>query len=765
MRRAAGRARQRILAAMLLAAAASAAAAATASAQELAIPYLDAAPTLEAFVSMTPADDLRARMAVVTGFTQRTPTDGAPASQRTDVYLGYDSRNLYAVFLAFDAEPERVRANLSPRENVDNDDRVGLLIDTFNDQRTAYGFRATPLGVQWDGRWSEVSKGASYDSAYEAVWYTDAALTEQGYVVLMTIPFRTMRFPETGEQRWRVQLERLIPRLSEESYWPAYSQSIDGRLNQAASMSGVRDVSPGRNIQLIPFAFARSYDVLDPDLPGGAAFRDDGEEDLGLDAKFVLRDSLVLDLTYNPDFSQVESDEPQVTVNQRFEVQFPERRPFFIENADYFTTETPLVFTRRIVDPQAGLKFTGRQGPWGIGTMLMDDEAAGANRSVGDPLREASADIGIFRLYRDISEQSRVGVLFTERELGAGYNRVSAVDGRVRLSQNWSTEMLFVNTDTVDQAGELTTGRQTNIRFDRNGRHALVHAHATRQSDAFQADLGFLGRNYQPDTKGMHSRVEFQFWPEGTWVDRWGPRAFVSHYEDYAGVRTYAEISPAMQVSWQGDSQASIGFNKIRERLRPKDYAVLAANRDYERDTWNAAVSTNSLSRFGFSAGVTEGTDINLVPPAGVEPELANLLQTELEMLWRPMDRLRVDTTYLFTELEDRLGAGRIFTNRILRSRWNYQFTKELSLRVIAQQEETDGNPSLTRLEDGKNRNLDVLLRYVLNPWSALYVGFNTNSSNFQLVDTEEGTELVRTDDLHRDGKQLFVKFSYLLQP
>ena len=111
--------------------------------------------------------------------------------------------------MAFDDDPASVRANLAPRENIENDDRVGLLIDTFDDQRTAYGFRSSPLGVQWDGRWSEVTRGG-YDSSYEAVWYTDAQRTPGGYVVLMTIPFRTMRFPETGEQRWRVQFERLF---------------------------------------------------------------------------------------------------------------------------------------------------------------------------------------------------------------------------------------------------------------------------------------------------------------------------------------------------------------------------------------------------------------------------------------------------------------------------------------------------------------------------------------------------------------------------
>jgi hypothetical protein len=239
----------------------------------------------------------------------------------------------------------------------------------------------------------------------------------------------------------------------------------------------------------------------------------------------------------------------------------------------------------------------------------------------------------------------------------------------------------------------------------------------------------------------------------------------MSHQEDQSGLRVYSELSPAIELGWAGDSRLSVGFNDIRERLRPKDFAALTSTRDYAQRIWSASFRTDTLSKFGIGANVGSGTRINLVPPVGIEPELADALDVELELLWRPMDRLRVDTTYLFTELKDPGAGGKIFDNRILRSRWNYQFTKELSLRVIAQHEQTDATPGLTRLTADESLNLDVLLRYVLNPWSALYVGFNTNSSNFQLVDTENGREIVSSDDLSRDGRQLFVKFSYLLQP
>ncbi|HEY5622529.1 MAG TPA: carbohydrate binding family 9 domain-containing protein, partial [Gammaproteobacteria bacterium] len=208
------------------------------TASNIEIPVIDRPPELGDFAGMTPSAEIRGKMAMITDFVQRVPDDGEPATQRTEGYLAYDDRNIYAVFLAFDEQPDLVRANLSPRENVSDDDTVSILIDTFNDQRTGYAFRSTPLGVQWDGRWNEAGRSQGFDSSYQAVWYTDAELTESGFAVLMTVPFRTLRFPETGEQTWRIMLERQRPRLSEQSHWPAYSNTISGRLNQAASLTG-----------------------------------------------------------------------------------------------------------------------------------------------------------------------------------------------------------------------------------------------------------------------------------------------------------------------------------------------------------------------------------------------------------------------------------------------------------------------------------------------------------------------------------------------
>ena len=325
----------------------------------LAVPRTAGAPQLANFLGMSPTCENA--MAKVRGFVQRTPKDGDESTQRTDVYLSYDDTNLYVVFVSFDDDPAQVRARMVARGGqILDDDFVSIQIDTFRDQRRAYAFAANPLGIQNTGVWIE---GQGWDYSFDTVWHSKGQRTERGYVVWMSIPFRSLRFSTASQQTWGLMLQRNIPRDNEESYWPSYSSRIEGRLNQAGLMTGIENVSPGRNVQLIPYAFFRSFRALDvSDLAQPRFVSDAAESRLGLDAKFVLKDSVVVDATVNPDFSQVESDEPQVTVNQRFEVFFPEKRPFFLENASFFQTPINLVFTRRIRDPSVGVRLTGQVG-------------------------------------------------------------------------------------------------------------------------------------------------------------------------------------------------------------------------------------------------------------------------------------------------------------------------------------------------------------------------------------------------------------------
>ena len=176
----------------------------------------------------------------------------------------------------------------------------------------------------------------------------------------------------------------------------------------------------------------------------------------------------------------------------------------------------------------------------------------------------------------------------------------------------------------------------------------------------------------------------------------------------------------------------------------------------------NARYRNTSLPTLTFDASFRTGTALNLVPRRGVMPSVADTQRVDLSVLWRPIERLRVDNSYVTSELDGR--GGKVFTNEIFRSSWNYQFTREMSLRFITQYEKTDAGPN-TRLVDDENLNFDILLRYVINPWSALYVGYNSNQSNFDIIEVEDEREVVVTNDLKKDGDQIFVKFSYMFQP
>lgn len=730
----------------------------------LVMPLIDGEPSFDDFQNMAPSSALARSMAKVENFIQREPEPGDPSAQRTEVYIGYDREELHVVFLAFDNDPSQIRANLSSRENIDGDDHVEITFDTFNDQRAAFSFRTTPLGIQWDARWTEgSSRRGGFDTTLEMVWESEGELTDQGYMARMSIPLRSLRFPDSSEQTWRIQFARNIPRLSEESYWPPYSVDVEGRLNQTAMLTGIRDVSPGNNSQIIPFIFAREVDSLDLGATGGPKFDRTSEQDLGVDAKFIFNDSMVLDVTLNPDFSQVESDQPQVTLNQRFEVQFPERRPFFVENADFFATDSDLVFTRRIVDPEGGARFTGRAGRYGFGSILINDEAPGLNRAEGDPLRGEKANIAILRGFMDMSDQDRVGVLLTNRDLGDGYNRVASLDGRFKLSNNWTTQVQLVGTESeAATGGEETTGYQRNIQINRAGRTFSNHTHFIETTSDFRTELGFQSRFFRSDSSGIHQRVNLNFYPEDSAINRWNTNVFGVYIDDIGGDKIYTQLGPGFGLNFD-TNVFNVSYTDYSETLRPKDFAGILSNRVYKYDDVQFSYTNSTLNTLTFSADFRTGTTLNLVPPSGSLPNIADTTRFSFDMLWRPIDRLRISNTYFHTELENEVGGADIFTNEIFRSNWNYQFTKEWSLRFITQYDKTDAGPA-SRLVDDENLNFDLLLRYVINPWSAFYFGYNTNQSNFDIVEMEDQREVVVSNDLRRDGDQIFVKFSYLFQ-
>ncbi|HZC24024.1 MAG TPA: carbohydrate binding family 9 domain-containing protein, partial [Candidatus Binatia bacterium] len=203
----------------------------------LTIPRVQRAPQLEDFLSMKPQGEIALQMAKVTGFTQRNPHDGEAVSEPTDAYLAYDQKNLYVVFVCFD-DPAKVRARLSAREDVYDDDEVEVMLDTFHDRRRAYAFQTTALGVQWDAIWTEAARdeiNGNFDTSFDTVWDSRGKVTSRGFVVWMAIPFKSLRFAATKAQEWGIILYRGISQKSEDAFWPHISLRAQGRLGQAAT--------------------------------------------------------------------------------------------------------------------------------------------------------------------------------------------------------------------------------------------------------------------------------------------------------------------------------------------------------------------------------------------------------------------------------------------------------------------------------------------------------------------------------------------------
>ena len=406
--------------------------------------------------------------------------------------------------------------------------------------------------------------------------------------------------------------------------------------------------------------------------------------------------------------------------------------------------------------------MTGRSGEYGFGSILINDAAPGLNKEAGDPLRGEKANIAIIRGFRDLGEQDRVGFLATERQLGDGYNRVLSLDGRFKFTDNWFSQMQLIGTESEPTNGdEISTGYQRNIMINREGRTYSNHTHFIETSSDFRTELGFQRRWYKPNTSGVHQRSGLNFYPENSLLNRWGGSIFGVYLENQKDEKIYTQLQPTIDLRFE-TTELEVSWTDIEEILMPGDFPGLNTVRSYDYDTWQVGLDNNTFEILQFGANYRKGTTLNLVPPVGFLPSVADTSRIDLDVTLRPIDQLSIANTYFLTELETRTGT-KIFSNEIVRSNWNYQFTKELSLRFIVQYDKTQTGPA-TRLKDDENLNFDVLLRYVINPWSAFYVGYNSNQSNFDIVDLEGERELIVANDLRRDGDQFFVKFSYLFQ-
>jgi len=707
------------------------------SARNLHITRLSTPPVLDDYINDNPPDGAMP----VTNFIQCNPDDGKAASSETKAWLAYDVQNLYVIFVCR-SNPGELRARFTKRDDIFADDFVGVLLDTFHDRQHAFEFFVNPYGIQLDGLNTE---GQGDDWNFDTYWKSEGRLTSNGYAVRMAIPFKSLRFTSMDMQEWGFAFFRNIPARNENSFWPAVSNRENSFVAQFGDLEGFDHISPGRNIRLIPYIAGSGAHLLDQpaDLP--PRFLTNRDVRVGMDAKLVIRESLTLDATINPDFSQVESDDPQVTVNQRFEVFFPEKRPFFLENASYFQTPENLFFSRRVGDPVGGIRLTGRLGRWSIGLLAGADRGPGKRVDPTDSRYGDYAPGGVLRIQRNVGKESTVGVFLSDYNFGASHNRVGSIDARWKIAKNWVAVGQAIASATRYLDGTRSAGPAYVANLNRSGLHFNYFVNYLDRNPGFHTDLGFVPRT---DIRMTQQNINYQWRPKATPVSNFGFTSFTNgdwnrqyRFQDgFTGGTFFMNFRRATGFNidhiWAYELYQGIGFHKsATEMFFYSDY----------------------FKHIGINAFFGDGTGVNYSPAAGVLASLASNQYGNTTITLRPNVRLRIQQTYFYTRL------AHVFTNHIFRNTVNYQFSPAWSLRAIIDYNAVLSNTTLADYETSKKFTGDLLLAYLPHPGTAVYLGYTNSRENLALLGEPATLVRIPNPDL-QTGSQVFVKVSYLLR-
>lgn len=678
----------------------------------------------------------------ISKLVQTTPVEGGAASQRTEARIFYDDNNLYLGFKCFD-DPKKVVRRLASHDGMTGSDSMDMLFDTFGDRRTAYWFSLTAAGVQFDGVYNESTASGGFeamDMSWDGIWYSAVAMHDWGWSAEIILPFKSIRVSRDSRQ-WGFNFGREITRNNEFDYWvpvPRFEQVM--KPSRAGTLVGMEDIRVGRNLELVPFtSFNYRNAGGQPELRGPSG-------NGGVDARYGLSQNLTLNLTVNPDFADTEADELTSQIS-RYEIFFPEKRKFFTEGANYFTTPLELAFSRRIGsrlpngEPQRileGGKITGKAGPWTIGALQAVTQGTDyIDPTTGLQGTAPGAFFGVVRVQHDLLRNSAFGFTSVNRRQSAGTYGESESSHAVDLSILSGSHLRWNS-----QVGVNTNDTYRGL----DGQHMMAISDFTYQSDQFDTEAAtkFMGRNtnlsytgFEPETDRMGGEIN------GTWkpfINRYGVRQLFFHlnYDENNGTRGELEDSGAdAQFKAEFKNFWTATLHGSYERTRFYDFAPnftpLATTRLYRYPRWLAELSTNQNRAFSVDATYTQGKLVQY--DESFYGHHKTLTATSHARFGR---HLRLDLSGAY--IREYLSSGVHYQNRrFLISRWNYQFTQKLRTRVLAQY---SGD------RHGHNLSLNSLVAYDFTARSAFYIGYNRQ--NHRPLDPS---------DL---GNQVFVKMSYL---
>jgi hypothetical protein len=726
-------------------------------------------PRLEAQAAIDGALDEAAwsQAARLSGFSQYQPSDGRPAEERTDVLVWYGPDAIYFGIHAFDRVPSSVRATVADRDNIDRDDSITIYLDTFNDHRRAFFFAVNPLGAQQDGVFSEGQfnagqrgGGGNEDKSPDYQYESKGRLTPDGYTVEIRIPFKSLRYPGAASQTWGINVKRKIQRTGYEDTWTD-ARRVSSFLAQAGRLVGLHDLHRGVVTEVQPFVTGANDGALDSN---GTFSRGGSVGSGGVNARFGFT-NVSLDATVNPDFSQVESDAGLVTINQRFALFYPEKRPFFLEGIELFSTPSQLVYTRQIVNPAAGAKVTGKFGPLGVAYLAAVDDTPGGH-----------ALFNVARVRRDLGTSSVAGVTLTDREENGTFNRVVAADARIVFAK-----LYYV----LGQIGGSWTGADASTRsspiwtaeFDRTAPHWGFNYKLNGVGESFVSQAGYVPRNDIVDGHLMNrfsyygkpgasvEEVTTFFGPSRIW--RYADFGHASPIEGHDSVRT--------TVTLRGGWELQASPTRDYFVFDPADYAGygLAGSNAYvlPHDVNNLfgasfSVQTPTWQRLNGEIEYTRGA-VAIFP----EASKGGQRQWSATLGVRPTQSIRIDFTAVRSDIRRARDDSEFARTRLPRLKIEYQPKRSLFFRMVTEyrsQRQTalldaDGHPIyIDGLIAGPERfrgvQMNWLVSYEPTPGTAAYFGYGT-----ALEQPQEPLDFLRPG-FRRASDAFFVKLAYLFR-
>ena len=711
----------------------------------------------------------------LTGFSQYEPVDGRPAEEQTEVRVWYAPDAIYFGILAFDRNPGSIRATRADRDNIDSDDHVIIYLDTFSDRRRAFFFAVNPLGIQQDGVRSEGAAsagnifGGSIDRNPDYLYESRGRVTDSGYVVEVKIPFKSLRYPGNGPQSWGINFLRRTQRTGYNDTWTDVRRASASFLLQSGTIDGLHDLKRGLVMEAQPFVTASANGLRNPGT--GAFQREDPNPEAGLNLRLGLT-NLSLDATLNPDFSQVESDVSQVTVNQRFALFFPEKRPFFLEGIELFSTSNQLVYTRQIENPIIGAKVTGKFGNFGIAHLTAVDQVD----EDGDGDNDEDALFNITRVRRDFGSNSLVGMTVTDRSMlnSSDYNRVVAGDVRYVFARLYYLEGQLGGSWDHSQVGGNRSAPIWKLEFDRTGRAWGFNYQINAIGRDFVSRAGFVNRNNIVSARAFN-RLSW-YGARGALLENlrvtFGPNRFW-RYGDIGGdaIEGNEEVDFTFQL--RGGWSIETGVSRDFVDFEPADYP------GYQIDTgpgglqpfqvsdgvsgvsFNVDLETPTFQTFEAGIGFGHGRE-------AIFAEGAKATQTEVDafVALRPTAGLRVEFSTEYGRIT-RATDGNEFARTIVpRLKVEYQPTRSIFFRVVgdylsertsALVDPTTGFPILiggtpAGAESDNRFRLDLLASFEPSPGTVAFLGYGSS----MVSDRTLGFR-----DLERVTDGFFVKLAY----